>query len=77
MQRVTRPALPKRIVLAKYPQLKQLAGQLGDVATVTPKHALSLYERNWRRVDQAAISADERELVRRLVDVLGGGRLFV
>jgi transcriptional regulator with XRE-family HTH domain len=71
--------LPKRIKLADYAELRRLAWQRADAerATVTPKEALALYERNWRHVDRAAMSHVERELVQRLVDTLGGGRLLV
>lgn len=69
--------LPRRIRLADCPQLKRLAWQLGDDATLTPKEALALYERNWRHLDPAAMGEAERELVRRLVAALGGARLLV
>lgn len=72
--------LPKRIKLADYAQLRRLAWQRGDTSkatTVTPKDALALYERNWRHVDRAAMTDAERELLQRLVDEIGGGRLLV
>jgi transcriptional regulator with XRE-family HTH domain len=76
----TKP-LPRRIKLDDYPQLRRLAWQRADhdkeAATVTAKEALALYERNWRHVDRAAMTDDERALVQRLVDALGGGRLLV
>lgn len=72
-----RPALPKRVRVADHAQLKRIAWQLGDGATLTPKEALALYERNWKHVDAAAMDEQERELVRRLVDAFGGGRLLV
>lgn len=72
-----RPVLPRKIRVADHPQLKRIAWQLGDAATLTPKEALALYERNWRHVDAGAMDERERELVRRLVDALGGGRLLV
>ncbi|MCC7111297.1 MAG: hypothetical protein IT382_18535 [Deltaproteobacteria bacterium] len=69
--------MPRRIRLADCPQLRRLAWQLGDVATLTPKEALALYERNWRHLDQGAMGEAERDLVRRLVAALGGARLLV
>lgn len=72
-----KPPLPRRIRLADCPQLRRLAWQLGDVATLTPKEALALYERNWRHLDQGAMGEAERDLVRRLVAALGGARLLV
>ena len=72
-----KPVLPKRIELADYPQLKRLAWQLGELTALTPSEALALYERNWRHVEEAALDEQERELIRRLVDALGGARLLV
>ncbi len=70
-------SVPQRIILAAYPQLKQLAWQrqAGDV--LTAQEALNLYERNWRHVDTAAMTAEEADLVRALAQQLGGGRLLV
>jgi transcriptional regulator with XRE-family HTH domain len=69
--------LPATIRLDDYPQLRALAWQTGPATELTPFEALSLYERNWRHVDHAALTPDERDLVRRLTAVLGGGRLLV
>jgi transcriptional regulator with XRE-family HTH domain len=69
--------LPKVIRLAGYPQLKQLAWQLGDAQELAPAQALELYERNWRHVDREAMPQHERELVKQLTATLGGGRLLV
>lgn len=70
-------ALPDRIRLADYPQLKKLAWQLQGVEDVSPQEALSLYERNWRHVDAATLSMKEIALVHALATALGGGRLLV
>jgi transcriptional regulator with XRE-family HTH domain len=69
--------VPQRILLADHPQLARLAWQAGDAAEVTPEEALSLYERNWRHVDQAALGPNERALIDSLVARLGGSRLLV
>jgi transcriptional regulator with XRE-family HTH domain len=71
------PALPARIRLADYPQLKRLAWQLHGVTTLSPEEALGLYERNWRHVDSTAMEPAEQKLVGALVQRLGGGRLLV
>ncbi len=68
---------PPPIRLHEFPQLRRLAWQYQGATEVTPAEALSLYERNWRHVDQAALSPQERELVQHLVVSLGGGRLLV
>ena len=70
-------ALPKKIRLRDYPQLKRLAWQLQGVDEVTPTEALGLYERNWRHVDRAQLSEREAELIDALSRRLGGGRLLV
>jgi transcriptional regulator with XRE-family HTH domain len=70
-------ALPERIRLDEYPQLRRLAWQLHGVDDVTPEEALSLYERNWRHVDATTLSAAERALVETLGRTLGKGRMLV
>ena len=70
-------ALPKKIRLRDYPQLKRLAWQLQGVDDVTPAEALALYERNWRHVDRAQLTEDEAGLIDALSRRLGGGRLLV
>lgn len=71
------PAIAAKIRLADYPQLRQIAWQLGEFTEVTPKEALNLYERNWRNVDHAAMNTRERDFVQHLVDTWGGGLLLV
>ena len=69
--------LPARIELSKYPELRRIAWQRRGVDAITPKEALSLYERNWRHVDAKTMEPRERELVQRLAEALGGGGLLV
>jgi hypothetical protein len=69
--------LPDRIRIEAYPQLRQLAWQLEGDETLAPKDALDLYERNWRHVDTANLSPDERALIDQLSRALGAGRLLV
>ena len=69
--------LPAQIRLADYPELQRLAWQLQGVKDLSPTEALSLYERNWRHIDQARLQAHERALVQALAASLGGGRLLV
>lgn len=68
--------IPQRIRIDDYPQLRRIAWQRrgGDI---TPAEALSLYERNWRHVDTAALDSHERAFVDRLVAKLGKGHLLV
>ena len=69
--------LPATIRVGDYPQLRRIAWQRRRVAAITPSEALGLYERNWRHVAREALTARERELIKLLVDALGGGRLLV
>ena len=69
--------VPTRIRLADYPQLERLAWQFQGASDVTPAEALSLYERNWRHIEQGALALNERELIQQLVTNLGGSRLLV
>ncbi|MDP2139268.1 MAG: helix-turn-helix transcriptional regulator [Gammaproteobacteria bacterium] len=55
--------LPARVRLDDYPQLKQLAWQIHGVDALTPVEALGIYERNWRHLDEGALSPHERQLI--------------
>ncbi len=65
------------IDIRAYPQLRQLAWHLSDSVSLTPREALSLYERNWRHVEMTAMEPRERALVEHLVETWGGGQLLV
>lgn len=69
--------VPRRIRLDDYPQLKKLAWQLPGVQELSPREALDLYERNWRHVERASLSAEEAALIDALSRALGAGRLLV
>jgi transcriptional regulator with XRE-family HTH domain len=69
--------VPTRIRLADYPQLGRLAWQFQGASDVSPTEALSLYERNWRHIDQGALPPHERALIQQLVASQGGSRLLV
>ncbi len=60
------PAVPARIVLAQYPQLRQLAWHVAAGETLSPREALDLYERNARHLDAAALQPNERALLKAL-----------
>lgn len=69
---------PGPVALARFPQLRQLAWQLGpDALELSATDAFALYERQWRHVDQAAMPAHERALVKRLTATLGHGVMLV
>ena len=70
-------SVPPRIRLAEYPQLQRLAWHMKGAADISPQEALSLYERNWRHIDQSELGASERGLLQALVADLGGGRMLI
>jgi transcriptional regulator with XRE-family HTH domain len=63
--------------IAAYPQLKRLAWQLKGTQSLPAAEALSLYERNWRHVEAARLSAREREFIRSLLEAFGREKLLV
>ena len=62
--------------ISDFPQLKNIAWQLASDAQLSAKDAFATYERNWRYVDVAALSAKERALVERLKQSVGQGFLL-
>lgn len=65
-------SIPVKISFADYPQLKQLAWQVHGVDTLSPREALTIYERNWRHLDLEKMEANERNLVTALRQVFTG-----
>lgn len=55
--------LPARIPVASYPELRKLAWQVSDGGVLTPREALSIYERNARHLDMPALTPRERALI--------------
>ncbi len=69
--------IPARIRLIDYPQLKQLAWQLQGTETLSPKEAWDIYERNWRHLDEPALTVNEQQLIDALRVAFGGGNSHV
>ena len=65
-------AIPTRIKIDDYPQLRQLAWQVHGTDTLTPVEARDIYERNWRHIDASKLEARERHLINSLQTGLGG-----
>ncbi len=57
------PTAPATVRVGDYPQLQTIAWQLRAETELSGIDALHLYERNWRHLDQSAMSAEERALV--------------
>lgn len=64
--------LPLAIRIADYPGLRQLAWQMPGTTVLTPQQALSIYERNARHLDAAALPPHERALIAALHTVYPG-----
>lgn len=70
----------RTVDLSHYPQLRNLAWSLTKrpgSSVLTAQEALNLYERNWRHVDQSAMTPAERALVAELKRTVGHGVLLV
>ncbi len=63
--------IPARILLADYPQLKELAWQVHGTDALTPGEAQSIYERNWRHVNVQALQPKEQQLIDALRTAFG------
>lgn len=71
-------SLPLQIRLDDYPQLRELAWQVGDGAErLSPREALGLYERNWRHLSPETLSPKEQALIDALGQVFGAETLRV
>jgi len=70
-------AFPESIRISDYPQLGLLSWPLAAVDKLAPKDVLSIYERNWRHVDQQSLDEHERALIKNLVERYGNGTLLV
>lgn len=68
---------PKKIRLADYPRLREIAWSTDPTASITPAEAFALYERNWRHLDRDAMDQKEQDLVARLTATVGKGVLLV
>ncbi len=60
--------------IAKWPRLRELAWNRAG-RWIAAEDALALYERNWRFVEPARLTADEARLIERLKTRHGGGVL--
>jgi len=69
------PTPASTVRVEDYAQLHAIAWQLRADTELTEAEALQLYERNWRHVDQAAMSGEERAFLQRLADKHRRGNL--
>lgn len=65
--------IPARIRLIDYPQLKLLAWQVQGAVTLSPAEAWDIYDRNWRHMNEQALTVHERQLIDALRLAFEGG----
>lgn len=65
-------SLPLQIPFKQYPQLKFLAWQLHGTEYLTPKEAWSIYQRNWRHLEEEKLDEQEGWLIQQLQKVFEG-----
>jgi hypothetical protein len=66
-----------QVLIADYPQLRLLCWNRPGDSHLDGADALALYESNWRHVDQASLTATERQLLDELIRRYGRGVLNV
>lgn len=64
--------VPVRVRVADYPQLQKLAWQVRGTDVLTPREALSIYERNARHLDASTLTPGERALIDALRALFAG-----
>ena len=66
-----------KIDISCCPQLKMLLWNRKDTIELEDKEALSLYEANWRFIEQEKMTTEERAVLDQLVRTVGNGVLNV
>lgn len=68
---------PATLKIGQYRQLSLIAWSRQPDDEITAEEAFSLYESNWRFVEQDRLDQDERELIDCLVATYGNGLMNV
>ncbi|OBZ92964.1 aminopeptidase [Pararhizobium polonicum] len=68
--------LVNRIVPADFPELRLLAWNRDVTCPIPPEEAFALYERNWRFVDTAHLTVEEKQLIENLTSQFGAGHIL-
>jgi hypothetical protein len=69
--------IPVRVHIDDYPQLRAVCWSRRNGDTCTEQEALALYERQWRLIDQKALTPREQAFIDYLVKTHGNGVLMV
>jgi hypothetical protein len=64
------------VVPARYGELARLVWNRDPLRPISGAEALGLYEANWRHVEVASLSDQERALIAALAERFGGGYLL-
>ena len=67
--RDSQAVIPLSVAFADFPQLAALAWQVRGVASVSPREALDIYERNERHINREELTAHEENLITNLTTV--------
>ncbi|TFL15894.1 hypothetical protein DR046_23015 [Jannaschia formosa] len=62
-----------QVRIADFPELAKLCWNRPEATVLDGPVALSIYERNWRHVDEDALGADEAALIETLTNLHGNG----
>ncbi|MCJ9674192.1 hypothetical protein MOV61_19080 [Neorhizobium sp. BETTINA12A] len=66
-------AQDRTIIPADYPELKQLVWSRDPLRPIPAEEVFSIYERNWRFVDERGLTRREADLIEDLARAFGGG----
>jgi hypothetical protein len=64
------------VIPAHYAELARLAWNRDPSRPISGEEAFGLYEANWRHVEVASLSVQERALIKSLADRFGAGYLL-
>lgn len=63
----------QQVIPTNYPELRLICWHCDPTKPITEEQAFSIYERNWRYIDPARLSDDEKALINRLKQQYGNG----
>jgi len=69
--RDSQAAIPLSVAFADFPQLAALAWQVHGVASISPREAFDIYERNERHINREELTDHEENLITNLTTVFG------
>ena len=70
---MAKPGQVEAVIPNAYEGLRRLAWNRDTARAISAEEAYALYERNWRHIDEQALSEPERRLVAELTKRFGSG----